>query len=376
MAVRVCLSAAETLRYPKGGHLWVFLNWALGFRSLGCDVTWLDVAAPEMPIAELGQRLDYLRAMLSPFGISDIAVDFRSDEDRTSALHAAGLPTIEQFGPFDLLFDMRYDLPQRLLRHARRSALLDIDPGQLHIAFQHGTYPPPPHDLLFTIGEKVASGAFSPAAARRWIYTPPCVFLPEWPVTPTPADAPWTTVAHWWSETWMPDLETGAMFCDDKRDSFQAFMDVPANVPARFEFALTIGDHPQEYARIESYGFKILDPDAVVSTPMQYRAFIQGSAGEFSAAKPSYVRYQTAWISDRTICYLASGKPCVVEDTGPSDVLPSGKGLHRVRDGEAAIAAFRTILERYDEEAREAHDIARSIFDATAICRKVMARAM
>ena len=376
MTVRVCLSAAETLRYPKGGHLWVFLNWALGFRSLGCDVTWLDVAAPEMPTAELRQRLDYLRDMLSPFGITNVAVDFRSDEDRSAALREAGLPTIEPFGPFDLLFDMRYDLPHRLLRHARRAALLDIDPGQVHLAYQQGRYPQPRHDLLFTIGEKVASGAFAPAAGRSWIHTPPCVFLLEWPVAPTCADAPWTTVAHWWSPGWMPDPNTGTLFCDDKRDSFEAFMNVPAKVAAPFELALSLGDDRPERERIERHGFKVLDPDAVASTPMQYRAFIQGSAGEFSTAKPSYVRYQTAWISDRTICYLASGKPCVVEDTGPSDVLPSGKGLHRVRDGEGAVAAFRAIIERYDEEAREAREIARSIFDATAICRKVLARAL
>src|SRR5262249_20711801 len=154
------------------------------------------------------------------------------------------------FGPFDLLFDMRYDLPHRLLKHARRSAMLDIDPGQLHIAYQQDRYQPPRHDLLFTIGEKVASGAFRPVAGRSWLYTPPCVFLPEWPVTATERDAPWTTVAHWWSETWMPDLKTGELFCDDKRDSFAAFMDVPAKVPAQFALALSLGDDPPERARI------------------------------------------------------------------------------------------------------------------------------
>ena len=174
----------------------------------------------------------------------------------------------------------------------------------------------------------------------------------------------------------MPDPETGVMFCDDKRESFEAFMSLPKKVPSRFELALSLGDDPPEKARIESHGFKVLDPHTVVSTPAQYRSFIQSSAGEFSAVKPSCVRYQTAWISDRTICYLASGKPCVVEDTGPSDVLPSGKGLHRVRDVDAAAAALTGISERYEEEAREAREIARSIFDATQICGRVLARAL
>ena len=376
MTVRLCLSAAETLRYPHGGHLWVFLNWALGFRSTSCDVTWLDVAPPSTPIAELRQRLTYLRSLLSPFGITNIAVDFKSDDECRSVLHAAGLPPIEQFGPFDLLFDMRYDLPHRLLEQAKKSALLDIDPCHLHLALKQRKYPRLRHDLFFTIGEKVAQGTVSGATERTWIYTPPCVSLPEWPVSATPPGAPWTTVAHWWGSGWMPDPDTGELFCDDKREGFNAFMDLPARVPVRFELALSLGNDPAEHARIEGHGFKVLDPDKTVATPMQYRAFIQGSAGEFSAAKPSYVRYQTAWISDRTICYLASGKPCVVEDTGPSDVLPSGRGLHRVRDVGAAVAAFRTIGNRYEEEAREAREIARSIFDATAICREVLAKAL
>jgi hypothetical protein len=378
MTIRVCLSAAKTLSYPQGGHLWVFLNWALGFRSIGCDVTWLDVVPQSMSIPELQQRLAYLRSLLSPFGITSIAVDYISDEGCTSVLHTAQLPTIEQYGPFELLFDIRYNLPRRLLKHARRSALLDIDPGHLHLALKGSGYPQPRHDLFFTIGERVGREPFSAGTGRNWIYTPPCVFLPEWPVWAAPSDAPWTTVAHWWADdAWMPDPETGAQFCDDKREGFEAFMALPAKVPARFELALCIGDHrPSEKARIESHGFKVLDPYSVASTPTQYRAFIQSSAGEFSAVKPSCVKYQTAWISDRTICYLASGKPCVVEDTGPSDVLPSGKGLHRVREVDAAAAALAKIYERYDDESRAAREIARAIFDATEICRRVLARVL
>ena len=373
--MRICLSAANTLAYPQGGHLWVFLNWALGFRSLGCEVTWLDVVPVSMPVAELEQRLAYLKKQLTPFGISAIAVDFISDEDCTRVLHDAKLPTVEEFGPFDLLFDLRYDLPSRLLKWARRSALLDIDPGHLHVALQLGQYPQPRHDLFFTIGERIAECKYLPGTDRKWVHTPPCVYVPEWPVRLSSPDAPWTTVAHWWGSGWMPDLETGVHFCDDKRDGFEPFMDLPAKVSARFELALTMGDHPAEKARIERHGFKVLDAQEVASTPTKYREFIQQSAGEFSAVKPSCVRYQTAWISDRTICYLASGKPCVIEDTGPSAILPSGKGLHRVRNVEDAAGSLRKVRERYDEEAREARALAESVFDARQICRRILSMA-
>jgi hypothetical protein len=369
--MRVCLSVPNSLTYPQGGHLWVFINWALGFRSIGCDVIWLDVVPVSMPVTELQQRLAYLRTLLSPFGINAIAVDFISDADFTSVLHDAQLPTVDDFGGFDLLFDLRYDLPPRLVKCAKRSALLDIDPGSLQLALDGGGYAPPRHDVFFTIGETVGRSKYFTGAARTWVYTPPCVFLAEWPVCPAPNGAPWTTVAHWWSAPWMPD-ETGGFFCDSKREGFQAFMGLPAKVSARFILALNLGDDQTEKARIEQHGFEVLEAHEIVSTPTKYRDFIRRSAGEFSAAKPSYVRYKTAWISDRTLCYLASGKPCVVEDTGPSTILPSGKGLHRVRDAEAAATSLRRIYERYDDEAREARAIAEAIFDARQICRRII----
>lgn len=353
----------------------MFLNWALGFRSVGCEVVWLDVVAASTSIAQLQRRLAYLRTQLSPYGMEAIAVDFISDADCTSVLHGAQLPTLDDLGSFDLLFDLRYDLPSRLLRRAKRSALLDIDPGSLQIALDRGQYAPPKHDVLFTIGETVGRSKYFTDAGKAWLHTPPCVFLSEWPVFPTPPGAPWTTVAHWWSESWMPD-QSGNFFCDDKREAFQAFMNLPSKVSARFELALNLGDDPAEKARIEQHGFKVVEAHEVASSPTKYRDFIQQSAGEFSAAKPSYVKYKTAWISDRTLCYLASGKPCVVEDTGPSAILPSAKGLHRVHDVEAAARSLRRIYERYDDEAREARAIAESTFDARHICRRILATAI
>jgi hypothetical protein len=369
--MRVCLSVPNTLAYPQGGHLWVFLNWALGFRSLGCELTWLDVVPSSMPVDELRQRVAYLRTQLEPFGISALAVDFIDNNDSAAVLHNAELATVEDFGRFDLLFDLRYNLPTRLIGSARRSALLDIDPGHLHYALAKGDYPLPQHDVLFTIGEHVNGSKYATAAGRSWVYTPPCVFLGEWPVSSSPIDAPWTTVSQWWSNIWMPN-ERGEFVLDDKRSGFQGFMDLPSRVNAQFDLALDLWGDFAEKQRIEQHGFRVLNAHEVAATPLKYRSFIQRSVGEFSAVKPSCVRDQTAWVSDRTICYLASGKPCVVEDTGPSTILPSGKGLHRVQNSEAAAISIRTIAERYDDEAREARLIAESIFDAERICGRIL----
>ena len=356
MSLKVCLSTSKTLIYPQGGHLWVFINWALGLRSCGCDVTWLDVVPTSVTLQELRAKYNYLRTALNPFGLDDnLAVDFLSVEDLSDRLQNAALPGLKNFGPFDLLVDLRYDLPERLLELFRRRVLINIDPGQYELALAEGAYPPPKHDLLFSIGENKSTNA-----ALDWLYTPPCVFLDAWPFTKAPFDAPWTTVAHWW---------------EGKREGFQDFMTIPSRVRARFELALNL-EHEEEQKLIEHYGFKVHDAHKIVATPFAYRSFIQNSAGEFSCAKPGYIQLQGAWVSDRTICYLATGRPCVIQNTGPSGFLPTNKGLHRFSDLDGAAKAIETVMENYEIESRAARLLAEEYFDAHKVCLSLLTRVL
>ncbi len=375
MPPSVCLSAANTLDYPQGGNLWVFINWALGLRSCGCEVTWLDVVRPSVSLDELTGKYEHLRKILRPFGLdANLVVDFLSIDDLSHRLDQAGLPCLEDFDRFDLLVDLRYNLPERLLAYFRRKVLIDIDPGLYQFALAGGAYPEPKHDLLFSIGETVGQpGAKFTNAGKRWLYTPPCVFLGEWPFSMGSSDAPWTTVAHWWGE-WMVD-ETGEAYENTKRAGFRPFMMIPTEAPARFELALNI-ENPEEQQLVESYGFKVHDAHKVVSSPFDYRAFIQRSAGEFSCAKPSCIKFQNAWISDRTLCYLATGRPCVVQDTGPSRYLPDHEGLHRFSDLNEAVTAIKTIQESYESECRTARLLAEEYFDAQKVCRSLLDRVM
>ena len=61
---------------------------------------------------------------------------------------------------------------------------------------------------------------------------------------------------------------------------------------------------------------------------------------------------QNAWVSDRTLCFLASGKPAVVQYTGPSRVLPDAAGLFRFRDIDEAARALDTVAADYDHVVR------------------------
>ena len=260
----------------------MFINWALGFRACGCEVSWLDVVPPNTPPEELQVAIQCLKKSLKPFSLDgSILVDYLSDQGGRPAISTA------HDGDFDLLFDFRYNLPERLRKRARRSALLDMDPGQLQVALTGGGYPDPKHDLFFSIGSAGSPMARFPDAGKTWIHTHPCVYLPEWPVCSAPSNAAWTTVAHWWG-AWMVD-ELGEAFSDAKRDGFAPLMDIPSKVSAPFKLALDETGEA-ERAWIKNHGFQVVNAHEVAATPLDYRNFIQQSLGEFSAAKPSYVR--------------------------------------------------------------------------------------
>ena len=365
MPLKVCLSTANTVSYPQGGHLWVFINWALGLRSCGCEATWLDVVPTSFSLDDLSTKYKYLQQTLSPFKLDDnLVVDFLSEEKLWRHLDKLAFPCLDSLGPFDLLVDLRYNLPKRLFSAFRRKVLINIDPGYYEQALADGAYPAPGHDILFSIDERTGHAI----ANKKWLYTPPCVFLDEWPPTLGSRHAPWTTVAHWWGEA--PDKED-----ESKRRAFEPFMTVPSKVDAHFELALNL-ENTEEQRLLESYGFKVHDAHKIVATPFDYRSFIQNSIGEFSCAKASYVKRNTAWISDRTLCYLASGRPCVVQNTGPSKFLPDQSGLHRFSDLNGAVKAISVVIENYDYESLVARSIAEEFFDAHKVCNSLLSRAL
>ncbi|MCL6639934.1 MAG: hypothetical protein K6T92_01035 [Candidatus Rokubacteria bacterium] len=276
----------------------------------------------------------------------------------------------------DLLLDLAYlDVPA-VVAGFRRSALVDIDPGLTQIWLAGGQMRLPPHDIYFTIGETVGrAGALVPDCGIRWHYTPPPVFLPAWPVTPAPSGAAYTTVSNWWGGEWV--TWQGTTYHNDKGVSFLGFLDLPRRVPVPVELALCLGaGDGEDRRRLQERGFRVRDAREVSATPAQYRAYIQQSRGEWSCAKPSCMRLQNAWVSDRTLCYLASGKPAVVQHTGPSRILPDAEGLFRFRTLEDAVRALAAAEADYERHCRLARALAEAHFDGVRVLARVLERAL
>jgi hypothetical protein len=185
-------------------------------------------------------------------------------------------------------------------------------------------------------------------------------------------DAPMTTVSHWYMHQWVED-DDGEVYENNKRSGFLPYLNVPKHVAVPMEMALCFGlGDEREQAMLEERGWRIRQTATTTSTPGAYQRYIQSSLGEFSCAKPAYVRLQTAWVSDRTLCYLASGKPVIVEDTGPSGFLPLDRGMIRFRSLDEAITGLNMVATDYDVHAHAARAIAEEYFDGARIAGEIL----
>jgi hypothetical protein len=377
MSLTVCL-VANTLPYLEGGggHLWVYLNWALGLRALGCRVLWLEAVRPETSPDALRESVAALKSRLHRYGLAEcLALCPRTDASLPQGVD--GHLDLDAVSRADLLLNLVYGLPRAVVERFRRTALVDIDPGLLQIWISKGDIEVAPHDVYFTIGETVGHpGSECPDAGLRWTYTPPCVALNWWPLTSSAigTGAAFTTVSHWYAEEWVE--WNGDSYRNDKQTGFLPFLDLPQHASSPLELAICMRQDDEEWAELRRRGWRVRHAWDVASTPWEYQQYIQNSLGEFSCTKPAYVHLQNAWISDRTLCYLASGKPVVVQHTGPSRFLPDAGGLFRFRTMHEAVVSLEAVMVDYERHSRLARALAEEYFDAAKVVGRVLERAL
>lgn len=375
MSVTIALSA-DALGYPQGGgHLWAYLNWALSLRSIGCEVSWLEGYSARWHQETLQERVNALQQRLTIYGLGNCLALYPLSGQLDQTIPFPGVQAVEEVQSADLLLNLRYGTPQEIVSLFRRSALLDIDPGLLQTWVSKGQLHLPRHHLYFSIGETVGvAGSLIPDLGLNWMYTPPCVALDAWPATlPDPA-APFTTVTHWYADEWLE--QNGELYSNDKRSGFLPFLELPRQVKHPLELALNLGDDATERASLEQKGWRLRESHEVTSTPWDYQAYIQHSLGEFSCAKPSCLRFQNAWVSDRTLCYLASGRPAIVQHTGPSRFLPDAEGLFRFKTLAEAVQAVETVISDPQKQSRSARQLASAHFAGHNVARQVLELAL
>jgi hypothetical protein len=377
MSITVCLAPVRTLEYPEGGgHLWEYLNWALGLLALGCKVIWLEAVAGSTPAGELQSKVAALKLRLERYGLVNcLALHSPIDEPLPLGVTDMGCLDLDAAAGADLLLEFRYDTPLNVIRRFRKSALLDIDPGLSQAWISKGRISLTPHDMYFTTGETVSQpGTRIPDIGLNWIYTRPCVALDCWPPHKSMTKAPFTTVAHWYAGGWLEDDAHAHL--DDKRSGFLPFLDMPRFTNHPLELALDLPPKDEQRLMLEGRGWKVVDAHTVAATPWDYHRYIQASFGEFSCAKPACLKLENAWISNRTLCYLASGKPAIVQHTGQSRVLPDSSGLFRFRDVKEPVQSIERVVTDYEKQSRLARNLAEEYFDARKVVATLLERAL
>jgi hypothetical protein len=377
----VVVSAHNVANSPRiGGHLWVYLQYVLGLRRLGCDVYWLERVSRDAPWHDVSAAAvsTFFRRM-ELYGLGGKAILYEGVGDggvRFVGVERGAAEAV--FRRADLLLNFHYAVDPALLARFRRTALVDIDPGLLQYWLSRGQLRVPRHDLYLTIGETVGTaGARFPDCGLSWVHIRPPVCLDLWPYTHDPGCRRFTTVSSWLAGEYVTEgrgERKRVLWENDKRVSFLRFAGLPARTSSELELALHLEGSLDAADRelLERSGWRVRHALEVARTPGRYRAYIRGSRGELSCVKPSCVEFQTAWVSDRTVCYLASGKPAVVQDTGPSAFLPDGEGLFRFSTVEEAAEALAAIEADYERHCRAARAIAETFFDARTVLADIL----
>jgi glycosyltransferase involved in cell wall biosynthesis len=206
-----------------------------------------------------------------------------------------------------------------------------------------------------------------PDMGITWHATRPPVVLDCWQPQP-PADT-WSTVLTW-NNFRKPIAYRGAVY-GSKELEFPKVEQLPGRLPdVSLELAVGGTDPPRQ--RWQELGWRVRESQGVSDTLDRYREYIQQSRAEFSVAKNVYTATRSGWFSCRSVCYLAAGRPVVVQDTGFSELLPTGEGLLAFSDLEEAVAAIQEVEADYARHQRAAWHVARESFDSSRVLTEIL----
>lgn len=367
--------------YPLAGVTYQFLHYLLGLRRLGYDPYYIE---------------DSGRWVYDP-RINDISAD-------ASGNIAAVLPILQSHGFGDRwAFRGHYDGGQcygmteeqilRLYREAeaflnvtgaqemreehlacKRRIYVESDPFASQVKVAQGNEAMitvlAAHDIHFSFGENLgAPDCDVPIERFHWFPTRQPVVLDLWDHSFQAEEAAYTTITTWHNEGKNVTYQGDTYYWTKDRE-FEKFLDLPLRCQVPFELAVGVDENIQRL--LGKHGWRQVDAIDISRDVDRYRSYIQHSRGEFTVARDQYVRPYTGWFSDRSVCYLAAGRPVITQETGFSKFLPTGKGLFGFRTMEDILVAVDVIERDYQGNCRAAREIAAEYFAAEKVLRKLL----
>ena len=361
----------------QGGATWAVLQYVLGLLQLGHDVYFIEPikeAAIRPAAATLAESVNarYFTEVATQFGLLGRAALLQQGTQQT---HGLSYPQLQQIArKADVLLNISGMLEDpELLCPIPIRAYLDLDPAfnQLWNAVQGIDMRFGGHTHHVTIGQSIGSPECPiPTCGRDWIKTWQPIVLKHWPVAHQLTHPALTTIANWRG---YGSIHHDGLHYGQKAHSLRPLLGLPRLTPEKLLLALSI--HPGEtrdLAALAENGWECVDPATVTDTPERYQQFIQGSWAEFGVAKSGYVHSRCGWFSDRSVCYLASGRPVLAQDTGLAHLLPTGEGLLLFASLEEAVAGIAELRRNYPAHAKRARAIAEEYFESDKVLTRLL----
>jgi hypothetical protein len=378
-------------QYPLGGVAWDYFHYVLGLHELGHDVyyhedTWswpldptkgypVDSAEHSVKIIgdffstyapSLSHKWHYLLLHDKSFGMTREAFDevARTADVFLNVSGACFFP--EHLNPKCIKVFLDTDPGyNQIVMHERPSWSEHVDRWikQIH-----------EHDRHFTYAENLyGPDCVIPRLDINWIPTRCVVTLGAWEAiknTPPPVDATFTTVMSW--SYFRGPLTYKGVEYGAKVPEYERFRELPRRV--KVPLILAVGGVHQDPEIVKRDGWQWHDGARMSSTPQSYARFIEQSLAEWSIAKNVYVATRSGWFSCRTACYLAAGRPAVVQETGWSRFIPSGDGLIAFETMDQSVEGISQIIAAPEDHRRAAYEIAREYLTPKKVLRPMLAQ--
>ncbi|MBI2842830.1 MAG: hypothetical protein HYX78_05465 [Armatimonadetes bacterium] len=352
-------------QYPVAGMTAHYIQWVVGLRNLGHDVYYIEDngACPYNPVTQsvdidYSYSAPYLVNVMESFGLKDRWAYMTCDGD----YYGLGGPTVrELLRTADLFVNISSaTLPREEHLACPLRVHIDTDPAFLQFRMMENDNPDffNAHQIHFTYAENIGRpGCSIPTGKIDW---QPCrqpVVLEMWPVVYSPRSRRFTTIANW-------NVYGGVTFrgetYGDKEVEIIRFIGLPPLVDQPLEFA--IAATPDKKEMLKRHGWRVRDPRGPAKDLASYRNYIARSRAEFSLAKNAYVKTRSGWFSERSACYLGTGKPVLLQDTGFSDWLPVDKGVIPFSTIEEAVTGIERINRDYRLHCAAARRVAEEYF--------------
>jgi len=373
---------------PIAGVIWQHVHYVVGLQRLGYDVYYIEDSArlPYNPETfEVNNEFDYAAKVLNRLaGEFDFKNRWAFCARYLKRNPTAGLPfkKIRQlYRDADAILNIcgTQEFNDDLLK-SDRIIYVESDPGVEQIKIDKGVRSTidylSRHHALFTFGENVGTKKFPvPPHGLKWHATRQPIVTHLWKTNQAPKRAAvFTSIANW-STSGLKDITwRGRKYLWSKSREFLRFVAAPRRSGETFELATNIQDRKTR-EKFESNGWRFTSPLQMSVDYWLYRDYIQQSKGEFTVAKDQYVQLNTGWFSDRSACYLAAGRPVIMQETGFTKNYGADAGLLAFRSLGEIAEAVKIINADYSKHSGAARQIVREIFEAEKVLKSLLDRA-